>query len=212
MSLKKTLKGLLERFIALFLFILLIPIFIILYIVVRLDSKGGFFFKQTRAGKNMKPFIIYKIRTMVQDAENKKSKYHHLNEADGPVFKIKNDPRFTKVGKILAQIGIDEIPQLINIIKGEMSFVGPRPLPMDEAKKVPVKFKKRFSVNPGIFSTWVAKGAFHNDFNLWMQLDIDDIRKKSFFYNLKIVYKSIKIITISLFGKLKKRFFPKVKI
>jgi lipopolysaccharide/colanic/teichoic acid biosynthesis glycosyltransferase len=181
----------LERLLALFLLIFLSPLFVILYILVKFTSQGPFLFKQLRAGKNKKPFWIYKIRTMVENAESLKEKIKHLNQADGPVFKVYDDPRFTKIGRFLAKIGIDELPQLINIVKGQMSFVGPRPLPLDEAKKIPKKYKKRFSVLPGIFSSWVAYGAFHNDFKKWMELDLKDVENKSFWYDLKIVIKSL---------------------
>jgi len=181
----------LERLLALFLLIFLSPLFVILYILVKFTSQGPFFFKQLRAGKNKKPFWIYKIRTMVENAEDLKEKIKHLNQADGPVFKVYDDPRFTKIGRFLAKIGIDELPQLINILKGQMSFVGPRPLPLDEAKKIPKKYKKRFLVLPGIFSSWVAYGAFHNDFKKWMELDLKDVENKSFWYDLKIVIRSV---------------------
>ena len=181
----------LERLLALFLLIFLSPLLVILYILVKFTSQGPFFFKQLRAGKNKKPFWIYKIRTMVENAEDLKEKIKHLNQADGPVFKVYDDPRFTKIGRFLAKIGIDELPQLINIVKGQMSFVGPRPLPLDEAKKIPKKYEKRFLVLPGIFSSWVAYGAFHNDFEKWMELDLKDVENKSFWYDLKIVIKSL---------------------
>jgi lipopolysaccharide/colanic/teichoic acid biosynthesis glycosyltransferase len=180
-----------ERLLALFLLIFFSPAFFILYILIKITSQGPFLFKQLRAGKNKKPFWIYKIRTMVENAEDLKEKIKHLNQADGPVFKIYDDPRFTKIGRFLAKIGIDELPQLINIVKGQMSFVGPRPLPLYEAKKIPKKYEKRFSVLPGIFSSWVAYGAFHNDFEKWMELDLRDVENKSFWYDLKIILRSL---------------------
>ena len=111
----------------------------IIGLIVKIFSIGPVLFKQNRAGKFKKPFIIYKFRTMVTDAEKLKEAITNLNEADGPVFKIKNDPRYTLIGKFLAHTGLDELPQLINIVKGEMSFVGPRPLPINEANKIPKK-------------------------------------------------------------------------
>ena len=180
-----------EKLLALFLLIFFSPVFFILYILIKLTSQGPFFFKQLRVGKNKKPFLIYKIRTMVENAEDLKEKIKHLNQADGPVFKVYDDPRFTKIGRFLAKIGIDELPQLINIVKGQMSFVGPRPFPLDEAKKIPKKYEKRFFVLPGIFSSWVAYGAFHNDFKKWMELDLKDVENKSFWYDLKIVIRSV---------------------
>jgi lipopolysaccharide/colanic/teichoic acid biosynthesis glycosyltransferase len=181
-----------EKLLAFSLLLILSPLFLILYLAVKLTSKGPFLFKQWRLGKNEKPFLIYKIRTMTVEAEKLKEKYHHLNQADGPVFKIYDDPRFTKIGRIISRLGLDEVPQLINIFKGEMSFVGPRPLPVDEANKIPKKYQKRFLVKPGIVSSWVAEGAFHNDFHRWMKLDLQDVEKKSFWYDLKIIAKSVK--------------------
>jgi len=183
-----------EKLLALILSILFLPLFTILYFLVKSTSKGPFLFKQLRAGKDKKPFLMYKIRTMVENAEELKEKFRNLNQADGPVFKIYDDPRFTKVGQFLAKIGIDELPQLINILKDEMSFVGPRPFPLDEAKKIPKKYERRFSVKPGIFSSWVPSGAFHNDFKKWMELDLMDVKNKSFWYDLKIIIKSVGFI------------------
>ena len=183
-----------QRLFAFFLLILFSPLFLILYFFIKLTSQGPFLFKQLRAGKNKKPFWIYKIRTMVENAEDLKEKIKHLNQADGPVFKVYDDPRFTKIGRFLAKIGIDELPQLINIVKGQMSFVGPRPFPLDEAKKIPKKYEKRFLVLPGIFSSWVASGAFHDNFKKWMELDLKDVENKSFWYDLKIIIRSLDFV------------------
>jgi lipopolysaccharide/colanic/teichoic acid biosynthesis glycosyltransferase len=181
-----------EKFIAFALMLILSPLFLILYLAVKLTSKGPFLFKQWRCGKNKKPFLIYKIRTMTVDSEKLKEKYRHLNQADGPVFKIYDDPRFTKIGRLISRLGLDELPQLINILRGKMSFVGPRPFPVEEAQKIPKKYQKRFFVKPGIVSSWVVAGAFHNDFDRWMRLDLQDIEKKSLWYDLKIIAKSVK--------------------
>lgn len=181
----------LEQVLAAIIFVFITPLWLILWILIKFFSPGPFLFRQLRLGKNKKSFWIYKIRTMVVEAEMLKNKYQHLNQADGPVFKISDDPRFTKIGKIISRLGLDELAQLFNIIKGEMSFVGPRPLPVDEAKKVPKRYQKRFSVKPGIFSSWVAEGAFHNDFDRWMRLDLQDIEKKSFFYDLWVLIRSL---------------------
>lgn len=188
-----------EKIFALILLIFLFPFFLIFYILIKLTSKGPFLFKQKRLGKNKKPFCIYKIRTMLENAEELKKDLLKKNEADGPVFKIKDDPRYTKIGKWLAKKGLDELPQLINILKGEMSFVGPRPLPINEALKVPKKYQKRFSVKPGIISTWAINGAFHNNFDKWMKMDLKDIKNKSFFWDLLIIIKGIKLFFVYLF-------------
>lgn len=172
---------------AAFLLFFTLPVWIVFYFLIKTTSKGPFLFKQKRLGKNKKPFIFYKFRTMVEGAENLKSKIQNLNEADGPVFKIHNDPRYTKIGRFLAHTGLDEIPQLINIIKGEIVFIGPRPLPIEEANKVPKKYELRFSVLPGITSLWVIRGADHSSFKKWMEDDLEYIKNKNFFYDLKII-------------------------
>lgn len=163
------------------------PFWIIFYLLIKLTSPGPFLFKQKRLGKDKKPFFIYKLRTMVENAEYLRSKIYYLNEADRPVFKIRNDPRYTEIGRFLAHTGLDELPQLINVIKGEMVFVGPRPLPINEAEKVPKKYERRFSVLPGITSLWVIRGADHLSFRKWMEDDLEYIKNKNFFYNLKII-------------------------
>ena len=137
-----------QKLIALILFVITSPLLFIFFILVRTTSRGPFIFSQPRLGQYKKPFRIYKIRTMVLGAENMKHELMSLNERTGPVFKIRNDPRYTTVGKFLSHAGLDELPQLINIIKGEMAFVGPRPFPINEATQVPEKYKK------GSYITW----------------------------------------------------------
>ena len=185
-----------QRVLALFLFILLLPFFGILGIILKVQNGGPLIFKQKRMGKDEKPFVMYKIRTMVVGAEKLKKRYLDLNEADGPVFKIKKDPRFTKVGKILARTAIDEFPQLINVIKGEMAIVGPRPLPWEEAKRVPKRYKKRFSVLPGITSFWIVKGSHKLTFKKWMELDLDYVNNRAVLQDLSII-----IVTAILMSK-----------
>lgn len=138
---------------------------------------------------------MFKLRTMRLGADKEKDKYLNLNEADGPVFKIKDDPRFTKVGKIFAHTGIDELPQLINVLRGEMSLVGPRPLPVEEEKKIPPSWREtRRSVKPGIISSWAVGGAHRLRFNQWMELDIKDIRNKSLIYDAIIIVKGLRLL------------------
>ncbi|MFN4212986.1 MAG: sugar transferase [Microgenomates group bacterium] len=191
---------LVEQLLALIILLLISPIFLIISFLIKITSKGSVFFTQKRVGKDLKIFQIYKFRTMVEDADRLKKNLLDKNEADGPVFKIKNDPRYTKFGRWLAKRGIDEIPQLINILKGEMSFVGPRPLPVDEARRIPKKYWERFMVKPGIISTWAINGAFHNNFNLWMKMDVNDAKRKSFFHDFLILIKGIKLFFIFLFN------------
>lgn len=177
-----------HKVVALLLLVLLIPFFSFLYILTALSTKGGFLFRQKRVGKGGKVFTLLKIRTMNADAESVRAKYRHLNERDGPVFKIKNDPRYTKIGKFLSHIGVDELPQLINIFRGEMVFVGPRPLPVKEDKKIEKIYRRRSSVHPGLTSLWVIKGAHTLTFKEWMELDMWYVDHKSTFLDIKIIY------------------------
>ncbi|MFZ2026359.1 MAG: sugar transferase [Microgenomates group bacterium] len=173
----------LERVCAGILLIFFLPLLCVLYIVVRLTSRGPFLFTQLRIGKNKKPFWIYKIRTMVVGAEGLQARYKNKNEADGPVFKMRNDPRYTRVGKFLSHSALDELPQLINIVRGEMAFVGPRPLPKKEALRIPKKYHVRFTVLPGMTSTWIVNGAHSLTFKQWMELDSEYVRHNSLYHN-----------------------------
>ena len=184
----------LERLFAAILLILSLPLFFILYITVKLDSKGPFLFLQLRMGKDRHPFWIYKIRTMAQGAEGLKPKVQCLNEADGPVFKIKNDPRYTRVGKYLSRIAIDELPQLMNIMEGTMSFVGPRPLPLSEALHIPKKYGKRFSVLPGMTSEWIVQGAHELSFKRWMELDCQYAKKRTIIRDMNIFLRTVGMV------------------
>jgi len=196
-------KNIFQRFIALIILILFSPLLAALYIIIRLTSKGPFIFKQKRWGRDKRAFMIYKIRTMVVDAESQKSKFKDQNEADEPVFKIHNDPRYTKFGRFLAHSGLDELLQLVNIIRGEMAFVGPRPLPVEEARQVPKKYQVRFSVLPGLSSLWVIKGTDHKDFDRWMKLDLEYIKNKSLWYDFMIAAKTIWLLTKLMLKSLK---------
>ena len=183
-----------KRLAALILFIILFPFFLLVSFLIKITSRGPIFFVQKRAGKNKKPFMMYKFRTMVENAEGLKFKINHLNEVDGPVFKIRDDPRYTKFGKFLSHLGLDEAPQLVNIIKGEMDFVGPRPLPIPETKRIPTSYEKRSSVLPGMTSTWIVKGAHNLPFKKWMELDIEYVNKKSFLYDSYIFLMTLGLI------------------
>jgi len=174
--------------------ILLFPFLIIIGILIKIDSPGPIIFKQKRLGKNQKPFTIYKFRTMIKNAELMQSKYQHLNQSDGPLFKIPHDPRTTKIGFFLRKYNIDELPQFFNVLKGEMDLVGPRPFPVQEAKKIPKKYQQRFSINPGLTSPWAIKGMRHNNFNSWMKSDLNYIKNKSIWKDIKIIAKTIKIM------------------
>ena len=194
-------QSVLERLLATLLCIFFLPLFAILYVIVRLDSDGPFIFLQLRMGKDKKPFWIYKIRTMVKQAESLKLKVERLNEADGPVFKIRNDPRYTRAGKFLSRAALDELPQLINVVEGTMAFVGPRPLPLSEAIKVPKKYKERFSILPGMTSEWVVQGAHELSFKRWMELDCRYAKQKSIKKDIFIIGKTIYLLLGMIFRK-----------
>ena len=148
------------------------------------------FFTQKRVGKNGSIFKMYKFRTMIKDAEKLQSKYKKLNEADGPVFKIRDDPRYTKFGKILSRTGLDELPQILNVLKGEMCLVGPRPLPVYEAKKLTKTQNIRLLVKPGITSSWIVNGHHKHAFSDWMKLDKEYVQNANLLTDLKILYKT----------------------
>ncbi|KKQ15237.1 MAG: Exopolysaccharide biosynthesis polyprenyl glycosylphosphotransferase [Candidatus Daviesbacteria bacterium GW2011_GWA1_36_8] len=183
-----------EKLVALLVLIILMPLWLLLYVLIKFDSQGPFFFRQRRLGKNGKEFDIYKIRTMKEDADKLQKKYEKVNEANGPVFKIRNDPRYTKIGKIIAHLGFDELPQLINIIKGEMSFIGPRPLPIAEAQAIPQKYKKREVILPGITSIWAIRGGHALTFKEWMESDLEYMQKKSIFLNIYIIFHTLFVL------------------
>lgn len=160
---------------------------------------GKILFVHERIGKQGKPFRMYKIRTMYPGAEADGRQYSHLNEANGPVFKIRDDPRFTKIGKWLARSGLDELPQIINIFRGEMAIVGPRPLPTNEEAQIPEPIRsQRQSVKPGLTSSWVVEGSHSLSFCRWMELDIRDIERKSFLYDCVIVVRTLLLVTKNL--------------
>ena len=183
----------------LFALILLFPFLIILPVLIKTTSKGRTIFKQKRVGLNGKVFTLFKFRTMKEGSEKKLATLSHLNEADGPVFKIGNDPRYTKIGNILAKTGIDEIPQFVNILKGDMSLVGPRPLPIYEANKLTPYQKRRESVLPGITSSWVIEGSHNLSFKKWMELDLSYVQNASLKEDLIILVKTLKLILKELY-------------
>jgi lipopolysaccharide/colanic/teichoic acid biosynthesis glycosyltransferase len=167
-------------------------------LVVAIFSGFPIIFRQKRIGKKGKTFVMNKFRTMHTGAEAEQKKYQKLNEANGPVFKIRNDPRFTRIGKFLAHTGLDELPQLFNVLKGDMALVGPRPLPVIEAQKLTIAQKKRHDIRPGIISPWILDGYHKQSFETWMKSDIAYAKKKSFSYDLMLSFRTV-LLLISLF-------------
>ncbi|MEZ5357607.1 MAG: sugar transferase [Candidatus Zixiibacteriota bacterium] len=168
-----------------------IPIGIITAIAIKLEDGGPIFFKQTRSGKNGKPFTMYKFRTMVPNAEKLKQRLADQNEMSGPVFKMKNDPRITRVGRFLRKTSIDELPQFFNIIKGDMSLVGPRPPLPNEVANYDRWQRRKLAVKPGLTCLWQVNGRSEIDFEDWMKLDLEYIDNWSIWLDTKILMKTV---------------------
>jgi exopolysaccharide biosynthesis polyprenyl glycosylphosphotransferase len=185
-------KRILDFTLSLVLLIILSPLFFCTSLLIKVTSRGPAFFIQERIGLSKRRFPLYKFRTMVPDAEQKLSQLENLNEVTGPVFKIKNDPRITPIGKFLRKTSIDELPQLINVLKGDMSLVGPRPLPVRDYHGFDQDWqRRRFSVRPGITCLWQVDGRSTIPFEKWMELDMQYIDQWSLWLDVKILCKTI---------------------
>ena len=158
---------------------------------IKLTSPGPVMFLQKRAGLGGRPFTIYKFRTMCTDAEAKKKDLRKQSEQDGPAFKMKNDPRVTSIGKILRKTSIDELPQLFNVLKGDMSLVGPRPLPVDEAQACAGWQRRRLDVTPGLTCIWQIFGRSTVTFSEWVRMDVAYIRRRTIFHDLKLIFLTV---------------------
>jgi len=167
------------------------PILLATAIAIKLDSKGTVFYRQKRIGKNGQIFHMYKFRSMISNADELKEALEKHNEADGPVFKIKNDPRITRIGEFIRKYSIDELPQLLNVLKGDMSLVGPRPPVSSEVEKYGDWEWRRLEVLPGITGLWQVSGRSDLSFQQWMNLDLYYIENWSFALDLKILLKTI---------------------
>jgi len=168
------------------------PLLIAAALAIKLTSPGTVLFTQERVGLHKRTFRMYKFRTMVPDAEKRQAELAGLNEAAGPVFKIRNDPRVTPIGRLLRKTSVDEIPQLLNVIKGDMSLVGPRPLPLrDYAGFSEDSHRRRLRVRPGITCSWQIGGRSSIPFDEWMRLDLQYIDKWSFWLDVRILLKTV---------------------
>jgi len=165
-------------------------------LLVKLTSPGPIFFRQQRSGLNGRPFTLYKFRTMVTNAEQLKHELAAMNEMSGPVFKVVNDPRITRFGRFLRKFSIDELPQLINVLRGEMSLVGPRPFPVDEVKRFnDLAHRRRLSVKPGLTCLWQVSGRNQvKDFKDWVRLDLEYIDNWSLWLDLKIICRTLPVV------------------
>lgn len=185
------LKRVTDFTVSLILVILLSPIFAAVAVAIKLDDRGPIIFKQERVGLHNKLFMIYKFRSMRVDAEELRAKLLPLNEMSGPVFKLTNDPRVTRVGRFIRRTSLDELPQLINVLIGNMSLVGPRPPLLTEVSQYDHEHRRRLSVKPGITCLWQISGRNNVDFDQWMDLDLTYIDNWSYLEDLKILAKTI---------------------
>ena len=175
------------------------PMLLGVALFIKMTSAGPVLFRQQRAGLNGQPFTMLKFRSMVTDADQRKHELEVLNEMTGPVFKVTNDPRVTPIGRFLRKFSLDEFPQLINVLRGEMSLVGPRPLPLDEVKRFDdLAHRRRLSVKPGITCLWQVSGRSNvKDFRDWVRLDLEYIDNWSLWLDFKILFRTIPVV---LFG------------
>ncbi len=185
-------KRIVDVTLATFLLIAAAPILAVAAIAIKLTSRGPILFRQARAGLHGKPFTMYKLRTMYQGAAEDRNLFKALNELEGaPVFKIRRDPRITRVGRWLRRSSIDELPQLFNVLRGEMSLVGPRPLPLDEIRTENWGEWLRLSVRPGLTCLWQIAGRTEIPYGEWMQLDGYYVQNRSLALDLRIILKTI---------------------
>ena len=184
-------KGLFDRLAAATALVVLLPVFAAAALAIKLTSPGPVFYRQTRVGRNGRPFTLWKFRTMVADADRHKRGLAALNEMSGPVFKITNDPRVTKMGRFLRRTSIDELPQLFNVVKGDMWLVGPRPPLPDEVVRYDGWERRRLSVKPGLTCLWQINGRNRIDFDEWMKLDLEYIDNWSLQKDAEILVKTI---------------------
>ncbi len=197
------LKQVIDFTVALVAIIILAVPFVVVGLAIKLTSPGPILFRQRRCGLNGQPFTILKFRTMETNAEQRKHELAAMNEMSGPVFKMTNDPRITSVGRILRKFSIDEFPQFYNVLRGEMSLVGPRPLPVDEVKRFDdFAHRRRLSVKPGLTCLWQVSGRNNvSDFGDWVRLDLEYIDNWSLWLDLKIMWRTIPVLLIGAGAK-----------
>ena len=174
--------------------LLLLPVMIVVAIWIKLGSKGNVFFKQERVGQDGRGFIMYKFRSMCTDAEYLLEKLQDKNEMSGPMFKIKEDPRVTKVGRFIRKTSIDELPQLINILKGEMSLVGPRPSLPKEVAQFNSFQKQRLVAKPGLTCYWQVSGRSDVSFKEWMEMDVQYIEERNTWIDLRLIIMTVGVL------------------
>jgi exopolysaccharide biosynthesis polyprenyl glycosylphosphotransferase len=187
-------KRLFDFFISVLMIIINVPVFVICAIAIKLTSPGPILFRQKRLGLNKRIFTLYKFRTMVEDADKMLGKVMHLTESKGPVFHSRKDPRLTPIGRILRMTSLDELPQFFNVLKGDMSIIGPRPPLPEETDKYEMWQRRRLSLRPGIVCTWQVTKRFQPDFDEWVKMDLEYIDNWSLMLDFKIFLKILPAI------------------
>lgn len=174
--------------------VILSPLMIIIAVLIKGEDHGPIFYKQVRVGKNGKTFKMYKFRSMFVNADKMLDKLKEQNDVDGPMFKMKDDPRVTKIGHFIRKHSLDELPQFLNVLKGDMSLVGPRPALPSEVEEYSEYDKQRLFVIPGCTGLWQATERNEVGFNEMVQLDIEYIKKANFLFDLWIIWKTVEIV------------------
>jgi exopolysaccharide biosynthesis polyprenyl glycosylphosphotransferase len=188
-------KRILDVIMASFGMIALLPVYLLVAIAIKVDDpKGKIFFQQTRVGKNGKTFNMYKFRSMVVNADDILNDILHLNEIHGAMFKMKDDPRITRVGRFIRKTSLDELPQLINVMKGEMSMVGPRPPLPREVETYSSYERQRLQVVPGCTGLWQVSGRNSIDFKAMVELDLNYIKQRSIWFDIKLIFRTISVL------------------
>ena len=186
------------------------PIIIILSLIIGATVGMPIFFIQKRTGQHQKVFSMIKFRTMYHNAHRDQKKFTDQNESPFPAFKITNDPRFVGIGRALSKTGLDEIPQLLNIIRGEMSLIGPRPLPVKEALALPPHWQHRHLVKPGILSLWALAPERHKSLPAWKKLELETLKEGSVKHDLKILWQSLSVPGNFIVGKIHQLWSSKI--
>jgi len=184
-------KRLLDLVLGILALVVLSPLYLTLAVAIKLDTPGPVLYRSTRVGKGGRTFAFYKLRSMIRGAEHHRQRIAHLNEVSGPVFKIARDPRITRVGRILRRTSLDELPQILNVLKGDMTLVGPRPPLPEEVKQYEAWQLRRLSVRPGLTCLWQISGRSRLSFDEWMRLDMEYIARRSFALDLKILIRTV---------------------
>lgn len=170
------------------------PLLLLAAVLIKLDSPGPVFFRQRRCGRGGRLFTMIKLRTMVADADRRQAGLHKVNEVDGPMFKVERDPRVTRLGVLLRKTCLDEVPQMINVLRGEMSLVGPRPLAPHEMSLVPAWRDLRLMVKPGVTGLWQLHGRERLAFASWIANDIEFVKHHSLAMNIRILFKTLRMV------------------